>query len=138
MGAVRSSVQLAKKALNSSDEAIPRVFEPVRFIKYLKEYTVKIAIEKEVKPNIRFCRAGVYPIEEPIKKMGKVTKMGCKIEEKMATPKSVKEITARTNRRSIRAPLKPRKKNLIQRFRAPRSAQIKLPRISTPNHTTEE
>jgi hypothetical protein len=56
----------------------------------------------------------------------------------MVTPNPAKDIMERTNKRSIRAPLKPKKKNLNQRWGAPRMALIKLPRISTPNKTREE
>jgi len=138
MGAIRSSVQLAKKALKRTDEAIPRVPVPTRSMKYLKANTVKRATETEVKANIRSCSSRLYPIAEPIKKMGSATKAGCKREEKMVPPNPAKEVTERTNRRRIRAPLKPKKKNLIQRSGAPRRALIKLPRRSTPNHTREE
>jgi len=50
----------------------------------------------------------------------------------------LKEVTERTNRRSIRDPLKPRKKNLIQSSGAPIRALIKLPRITIANHTRDE
>jgi len=70
--------------------------------------------------------------------MRSATKVGCSREEKRVLPNPAKEVMERTNRRRIRAPLKPKKKNLIQSSGAPRRALIKLPRRSTPNHTSEE
>jgi hypothetical protein len=107
-------------------------------MKYLKANTVKRATETEVKAKMRICISRLYPIAEPIKKMESATKAGCKREEKMVPPNPAKEVTERTNRRSIRAPLKPKKKNLIQISGAPRSVLVKPPRRSTPNHTREE
>lgn len=49
-----------------------------------------------------------------------------------------KETIKRTNKRSIRAPPKPKKKNLIQSSGTPRKALSRLPTIITPNHTREE
>jgi len=138
MGAIRSSVQLAKKALKRTEEAMPSVPVPTRSMKYLKANTAKTAIETEVKAKIRICISRVYPITEPIKNMGSATKAGCKREEKRLPPNPAKEVTERTNRRRIRAPLKPKKKNLIQSSGAPRRPLIKAPRRSTPNHTREE
>jgi hypothetical protein len=138
IGVIRSSVQLAKKALKRTDEAIPSVPVPTRSMKYLKANTVKRATETEVKAKMRSCSSKVYPIAEPIKKIGSTTKAGCSREEKRVPPNPAKEVMERTNRRRIRAPLKPRKKTLIQSSGAPRRALIKLPRISIPNNTSEE
>jgi len=107
-------------------------------MKYLKANTVKRAIETEVKAKTRICISAVYPIAELIKKMGSATRAGCSREEKRVLPNPVKEVMERTNRRSIRAPLKPKKKNLIQSSGAPRRALIKPPRRSIPNHMSEE
>jgi hypothetical protein len=107
-------------------------------MKYLKTKTAKRDTQTEVKIKTRICSSRVYPIADPIKKIGSATKAGCKREEKRVPPNPAKEIIAMTKRRSIRAPLKPKKKNLIQRCGAPRRTLIKLPIISTPNHTREE
>jgi len=107
-------------------------------MKYLKANTVKRAPETEVTAKMRICSSRVYPIVEPIKKIGSATKAGCKREEKRVPPNPAKEVTERTNKRSIRAPLKPKKKNLIQSSGAPRRPLIKLPRRIIPNHTSEE
>jgi len=107
-------------------------------MKYLKTNTVKRATETETKANIRSCISGVYPIVEPIKKTGSATKAGCKKEEKRVPPNPANDVTEKTSSRSIRAPLKPKKKNLIQSSGAPRRLLIKPPRRSTPNHMREE
>jgi len=107
-------------------------------MKYLKTNTVKRAPETETKANIRSCISGVYPIVEPIKKTGSATKAGCKKEEKRVPPNPANDVTEKTSSRSIRAPLKPKKKNLIQSSGAPRRLLIKPPRRSTPNHMREE
>jgi len=107
-------------------------------MKYLKANTVKRATETEVKAKMRSCISRLYPIVEPIKKMGSATKAGCKREEKRVPPNLAKEVTERTNRRRIRAPLKPKKKNRIQKVGAPRKPLINPPRSSTPNHIREE
>jgi hypothetical protein len=138
MGAVRSSVQLAKKALKSTDEAIPRVPVPTRSMKYLKANTAKRDTEIEVKASIRICSSRVYPTAESIKKMGIATRAGCSREEKRVPPNPAKDVIERTNKRSIRAPLNPKKKILIQSCGAPRRPLIKLPRRSIPNITREE
>jgi hypothetical protein len=107
-------------------------------MKYLKANTAKRDTETEVKAKIRICSSRVYPIMESIKKMGSATKAGCSREEKRVPPNPAKEIMERTNKRSIRAPLKPKKKNLIQSSGAPRRPLITLPRRSIPNNTSEE
>ena len=137
MGAIRPSVQLAKKALKSTEEAMPRVPVPTRSMKYLKANTVKRDIETEVKAKTN-CSSKVYPIIESIKRIGSATRAGCSREEKRVLPNPAKDVMERTNRRRIRAPLKPKKKNLIQSSGAPRRALIKLPRRSIPNHISEE
>jgi hypothetical protein len=73
-----------------------------------------------------------------MKRMGTATRAGCSREEKKVLPNPAKEVMERTKRRRIRAPLKPKKKNLIQSSGAPRRALIKLPRISIPKHMREE
>jgi hypothetical protein len=70
--------------------------------------------------------------------MGSAAKTGCNREEKSVPPTLAKEVMEKTNKRSIRAPLKPRKKNLIQSSGAPKSELIKEPRRSTPNHISDE
>jgi hypothetical protein len=117
---------------------MPRVPVPTRSMKYLKANTVKRDTETEVKAKTRICISAVYTIAEPIKNRGSATKVGCSREEKRVLPNPAKEVMERTNRRRIRAPLKPKKKNLIQSSGAPRRALIKLPRISIPNHMSEE
>ena len=107
-------------------------------MKYLKANTVNRVTETEVTTNIGICASKIKPIAELIKKTGNAAKAGCKREENRVLPKSAKEVTERTSKRSIRAPLKPKKKNLIQRFGAPRKAPIKLPRMMIPNQTREE
>jgi len=73
-----------------------------------------------------------------MKKMGMVHKAGCKREEKRILPKSAKEVVENTSKRSISAPEKPKKKNLIQRFGSSRKTLVKLPRKITPNHIRQE
>jgi hypothetical protein len=107
-------------------------------MKYLKANTVTRAAETETETNSRSCVSGVYPIVEPIKRTESRTRTGCRREEKRAPPDPANDVTEKTSSRSIRAPLKPKKKNRIQRSGAPRMALIKPPRRSTPNHMREE
>ena len=80
----------------------------------------------------------LYLTTDSIKKMGMMHKAGCKREEKNILPKSAKDVVENTNKRSISAPQKPKKKNLIQRFGVSRKTLIRLPRKITPNHITQE
>jgi len=136
-GAFKSSVQLAKKALNREEEAIPRVFLPMRSRKWVKRNTVSTDMNSEARRNMGNV-SRPYPILEPIKKMGMMQKAGCKREEKNVLPKSANDVVENTNKRSISAPQKPKKKNLIQRFGVSRKTLIKLPRKITPNHIRQE
>ena len=133
-----SSVQLAKNALKRTEEAIPRLPVPIRSMKYLKINTVTRAVEIETEANNRSCVSRVYPSVEPIKRIGSNTRIGCRNEENRVPPDPANEIIDKTNSRSIRVPLKPKKKNLIQRPGTPRSALSKPPRRSTPNQIMEE
>jgi hypothetical protein len=107
-------------------------------MKYLKINTVTREAEIETETNSRKCSCEVIPIVEPKKSTGIKIRTGCRSEEKRTSLVPAKEVTDRTSRRSIRAPLKPRKKNRIQRLGAPRRPLIKPPRSSTPNHISEE
>jgi len=104
----------------------------------VKRNTVSTATKIETRRKIGSSASRPYPIVEPIKKMGMVHKAGCKSDEKNLPPKSAKEVVENTNKRSISAPQKPKKKNLTQRFGFPRKALIKLPRKITPNHIRQE
>jgi hypothetical protein len=73
-----------------------------------------------------------------MKTMGRAARAGCRREEKTVPTNSLKDVTERTSKRRIRAPLKPRKKNLIQSSGVPRRALIRLPRIMIANQTREE
>ena len=75
---------------------------------------------------------------ESIERIGSKIRTGCKREEKNAFLYLEYDIIDRTKSRSMRAPLNPRKKNLIQIFGEARSRLRKLPRRSTPNHKREE
>ena len=94
--------------------------------------------ETETETNSRNCVSETIPIVEPKKRTETRTNTGCRSEEKRAPPVPAKEVTDRTSSRRIRAPLKPKKKNLIQRAGAPRRPLINPPRSNTPNHTREE
>ena len=117
---------------------MPRLPVPTRSMKYLKINTVKRAAETETEAKSRNCVSGVYPIVEPIKRRVNRTRTGCKREEKRVPPAPENDVTDRTSSRSIRDPLNPKKKNLIQMSGAPRRELIKPPRRSTPNHMREE
>jgi len=65
-------------------------------------------------------------------------KAGCIKEENKVPPKPEKEVTEKTSNLSISAPLKPKKKNLIQRSGDPRILHNKPPKRSTMNQTREE
>jgi hypothetical protein len=45
-------------------------------MKYLKANTVKRDTETEINMNVKICIPAIYPIVEPIKKVGRVTKVG--------------------------------------------------------------
>ena len=75
---------------------------------------------------------------DPIEKMEVIHKAGCRREEKNSLTKLAKDVVENTNKRSISAPKKPRKKNLIQRLGPSRKTLIILPRKMTPNHTRQE
>ncbi len=92
----------------------------------------------ETRRKMGSCASKPYPITDPIKKMEMVHKAGCKREEKNILPKSAKEVVENTNKRSISAPQKPKKKDLTQRFGFSKKTLIKLPRKMTPNHIMEE
>ena len=113
-GVFRSSVQLAKKALNKTEELMPTAPLPTRSIKYLKTNTIKRGIEIEVKATMRSCRFRVKPIIAAKNKTENVANRGCRRAEKIVPTNPANEVTEKTSRRSIRAPLNPRKKNLIQ------------------------
>lgn len=136
-GAFRPSVQLARKALNMEEEAIPRVLLPTRSKKYVKRNTVSTAMRIETRRKMGSC-VKLYPVTDFTKKMGMVHKVGCKREEKNILPGSAKDVVENTNKRSIRAPQKPKKKNLTQRFVVSRKTLIRLPRKITPNHIRQE
>jgi len=104
----------------------------------MKRNTVSKAMMIETRRKMGSCTSKPYPITEPVKKMGMVHKAGCKREEKNIVPKSAKDVVKNTNKRSISAPQKPKKKNLIQRFGFSRKTLIKLPRKITPNHIRQE
>jgi hypothetical protein len=107
-------------------------------MKYLKINTVTRETPTETEAKISSCISGAYPIVEPIKRRGIRIRRGCRREEKRAPPKPAKDVTDKTSSLRIRAPLKPKKKNLIQRLESPRRALIKPPRSSTPNNKREE
>jgi len=92
----------------------------------------------ETRRKMGSCASRLYPITELIKKMGMVHKAGCKREEKNILPGSTKDVVENTNKRSVSAPQKPKKKNLTQRFGFSRRVLIKLPRKVTPNHIRQE
>lgn len=137
-GVIKSSVQLAKNALKRTDDATPRLPVPILSIEYLKIKTVKIATPKEKETNNRNCISDIIPMVDSIKKTGINTRIGCSREEKITPPNFAKDVTDKTSSLSIKAPLKPKKKNLIQRLGDPRIAIINPPRRSTPNHINEE
>ena len=64
--------------------------------------------------------------------------MGCKREENRADFIPTNEVIEKTSNRNIKAPLILRKKNLIQRFGAPRNILIKVPKISIANNISDE
>jgi hypothetical protein len=66
------------------------------------------------------------------------TRPGCRREEKNVFPNPTKDMTDKTSSLSKKAPLKPKKKNLIHRSGALRIATIKAPIRRTPNHINEE
>ena len=92
----------------------------------------------ETRRKMGSCASRLYSITDPIKKMGMVHKAGCKKEEKNILPRSAKDVAENTNKRSISAPQKPKKKNLTQRFGFSRKTLIKLPRKTTPNQIKQE
>jgi hypothetical protein len=47
-GEFKSSVQLARNALNRIEELIPIVFLPILSMKYLKKRTIKIGTDKDI------------------------------------------------------------------------------------------
>lgn len=100
----------------------------------MKRNTVTTAMKIETKRKMGNCISRPYPITEPIKKMGIVHKMGCKREEKNVLPKSANDVVENTNKRSVSATQKPKKKDLTQRFEFSRKTLIKLPRKTIPNH----
>jgi hypothetical protein len=104
----------------------------------LKAKTDKRDTETEANVKTRSCISRLYPIADPMKTMGKAARAGCKREEKTVPTNPLNEVTEKTNIRSIRAPLKPKKKNLIQSSGAPRRELIKLPRMTIANQMREE
>jgi hypothetical protein len=107
-------------------------------MKYLKINTIIIATVTETKTNSKNCVSEVTLTVEPKKNIETKTRMGCRSEEKRKPRIPAKEVTERTSSLSISAPLKPKKKNRIQKVGAPRKPLINPPRSSTPNHIREE
>lgn len=136
-GAFKPSVQLARKALNKEKEDIPTVFLPTLSNKRMKRNTVNVTIETEPKTIIESAPKP-SPVIEPAKKIDEVHKAGCKREEKVLFPTSAKDVVENTNKRSISAPLKPRKKNLTQRLGFLRKANVRLPKKIQPNQIRQE
>ena len=104
----------------------------------MKRSTVNTAMRIETIIKMGSCASRLYPIMDPMKKMGMMHKTGCKREEKKILPKSAKDVVEKTNKRSISAPQKPKKKILTQRFGFSRRMLIKLPRKIIPNHIRQE
>jgi hypothetical protein len=104
----------------------------------MKRNTASAAIKIETRRKMGSCVSRLYPITEPIKKMRMVHKTGCRREEKNILLRPAKDVVENTNKRSINAPQKPKKKNLTQRFGFLRRTVIKLPRKMTPNHIRQE
>ena len=73
-----------------------------------------------------------------IKRIGRVHKVGCKIEELKILPKSARDVVENTNKRSVSAPLKPKKKKFIQIFGFFKMVFIILPRKIITNHKRQE
>ena len=65
-------------------------------------------------------------------------KAGCRKEQNKVPLNPENEVTEKTSNLSISAPLKPKKKNLIQRSGEPRRLHNTLPKRSTPNQMREE
>jgi hypothetical protein len=107
-------------------------------MKYLKINTITIATVMETETNSKNCVSEVTPTVELKKNIETRTRIGCRSEEKRKPPVPAKEVTERTSSLSIIAPLKPKKKNRIQKVGAPRKPLINPPRSNTPNHIREE
>ena len=129
---------MARKALKRTEEAMPRLPVPTLSMEYLKINTATREAETETKAKTRRCISEVTPKVERIKTIGIKTRTGCRREENSVPANPAKDVTDKTSNRSMRAPLKPKKKNLIQRCGAPRRAVIKAPRRSTANQIREE
>ena len=104
----------------------------------MKRNTVNATIEIEPRTIIGSAAKPVATTMKPAKKIDAVHKTGCKREEKILFPKSAKDAVENTNKRSISAILKPRKKNLTQRFGLLRKPLVRLPRRITPNQIKQE
>jgi hypothetical protein len=124
--------------LNKEEEAIPRVPLPTRSKKYVKRKTVSTAVKTERRRKMGNRASKLYSIVELMKKIGMVHKAGCRREEKNVLPKSAKDVVENTSKRSISAPQRPKKKNLIQRFGFSRKALNMLPTRIIPNHMRHE
>lgn len=100
--------------------------------------TVTRDAENDTEVNHISWISEVSPRVEPMIAVGIRTKAGCRREEKSVLPNLANDVTDKTNSRSIRAPLKPKKKNLIQKCGASKMADINTPKSSIPNHIREE